>query len=172
MGEDLSREGLKDTPERAAKAMQFLTRGYTQNLESIVNGAVFSNESKEPNEIILVKNIEFFSVCEHHILPFIGECHVAYIPNGKVLGLSKIARIVDLYARRLQIQEQLTQQIAAAIMQVTDCKGVAVVMKAKHLCIMMRGVEKQNSEVTTSVSLGSFQTDPILAARFFSLLNS
>jgi GTP cyclohydrolase I len=167
IGEDVNREGLKDTPLRAAKAFQFLVSGYQQNLNEIINKAVFANDT---NEIVLVKNIEFSSICEHHILPFFGKCHVSYIPNGKVLGLSKIARIVNMFARRLQIQEQLTQQVAAAIMEATDAKDVAVVMEAKHLCMMVRGVEKQDSAVVTSVMLGSFKTDHAICSKFLSFI--
>ena len=154
LGEDPRREGLVGTPARAAKAMQFLCRGYETSLEEIVNGALFESES---DEMVIVKDIELYSLCEHHILPFIGKAHVAYIPDGKVIGLSKIARIVDMFARRLQIQESLTRQIAQAIQTVTNAKGVAVVIEAKHMCMMMRGVEKQNSSMLTSVMLGNFR---------------
>ena len=154
LGEDVNREGLQKTPARAAKAMSYLTRGYTQDLDELVNGAVFSSDN---DEMVIVRGIELFSLCEHHLLPFIGECHVAYLPSGKVLGLSKIARIVDMFARRLQIQENMTKQIADAIQHVTDAKGVAVTINASHLCMKMRGVEKQHSEMTTSVMLGKFR---------------
>ena len=154
LGEDVTREGLLDTPKRAAKAMQYLCRGYQQTLEEVTNGALFSSDN---SEMVLVKNIELYSLCEHHLLPFIGKAHVAYIPTGKVLGLSKVARIVDMYARRLQIQENLTKQIADAIQQVTNAAGVAVVIEAKHMCMMMRGVEKQNSVMSSSVMLGAFR---------------
>ncbi|KJZ08638.1 MULTISPECIES: GTP cyclohydrolase I FolE [Halomonas] len=169
LGEDPEREGLVDTPKRAAKAMQFLNRGYTQSLEEIVNGAVFSSET---DEMVLVKDIELYSMCEHHLLPFIGKCHIAYLPNGKVLGLSKFARIVDMYARRMQIQENLTRQIADAVLQVTDARGVAVVVEARHLCMMMRGVEKQNSSMTSSVMLGAFREKPSTRQEFLTLVNS
>lgn len=154
LGEDPTRDGLRDTPERAAKAIQFLCRGYEQSLDEIVNNALFESSS---DEMVIVKNIELYSLCEHHMLPFIGKAHVAYMPNGKVVGLSKIARIVDMFARRLQIQEGLTRQIAEAVQSVTDARGVAVVIEANHMCMMMRGVEKQNSSMLTSVMLGSFR---------------
>lgn len=168
LGEDPDREGLVDTPRRAAKAMQFLNRGYSQSLEEIVNGAVFSSET---DEMVLVKDIELYSMCEHHLLPFIGKCHIAYLPNGKVLGLSKFARIVDMYARRMQIQENLTRQIADAVQQVTDAQGVAVVIEARHLCMMMRGVEKQNSSMTSSVMLGAFREKSSTRQEFLTLVN-
>ncbi len=167
IGEDVNREGLKSTPKRAARAFKFLTKGYTEDIEKIINGALFESDA---SEIVLVKDIELYSMCEHHLLPFIGKCHVAYIPNGKVLGLSKIARIVDVFARRLQIQEQLTRQIAHTIDKYTNAQGVAVVIEAKHLCMMMRGVEKQNSSMVTSCVLGEFHDDPSTRAEFFSLI--
>ena len=142
LGEDPDREGLLDTPKRAAKAMQYLCHGYAQSVEEIVNGALFASDS---DEMVIVANIELYSLCEHHLLPFIGKAHVAYIPTGKVLGLSKVARIVDMFARRLQIQENLTREIADAIQGITQAAGVAVVIEAQHMCMMMRGVEKQNS---------------------------
>ncbi|WP_108444625.1 GTP cyclohydrolase I FolE [Halomonas denitrificans] len=168
LGENPEREGLRDTPKRAAKAMQFLNRGYTQSLEEIINGAVFESET---DEMVLVKDIELYSMCEHHLLPFIGKCHIAYLPSGKVLGLSKFARIVDMYARRMQIQENLTRQIAEAVQQVTDARGVAVVIEARHLCMMMRGVEKQNSSMTSSVMLGAFREKPSTRQEFLTLVN-
>lgn len=167
IGEDLDRPGLLDTPKRAAKAFQFLNRGYTQNIDEVVNGALFPSDC---DEMVLVKDIELYSLCEHHLLPFIGKAHVAYIPTGKVLGLSKVARIVDMYARRLQIQEGLTRQIAETIQEVTGAKGVGVVITAKHMCMMMRGVEKQNSVMKTSAMLGSFRDDPSTRNEFLSLL--
>ena len=154
LGENPEREGLKGTPQRAAKAMQFLCRGYEQSLDEIVNNALFESSS---DEMVIVKNIELYSLCEHHMLPFIGKAHVAYLPDGKVIGLSKIARIVDMFARRLQIQESLTRQIAEAVQSVTGAQGVAVVIEAQHMCMMMRGVEKQNSSMMSSVMLGSFR---------------
>jgi GTP cyclohydrolase IA len=167
IGEDPQREGLVRTPSRAARAFEFLSNGYRQDLDEIVNDAVFSSEA---SEIILVKDIELYSMCEHHLLPFIGRAHVAYIPNGKVIGLSKIARIVDAFARRLQIQEQLTVQIADALMKCLQPSGVGVVVEAKHLCMMMRGVEKQNSVMKTSCLLGSFKEDARTRSEFLSLL--
>ena len=167
VGEDLSRPGLRDTPKRAAKAFEFLTQGYGQSVEHVVNDALFPSDS---DEMILVQNIELYSLCEHHLLPFIGKCHVAYIPTGKVLGLSKIARIVDVFARRLQIQESLTTQIAETIMAVTNAEGVGVIVEAQHMCMMMRGVAKQNSSMKTSAMLGSFRSDQKTREEFLSLL--
>lgn len=167
IGEDISRDGLQDTPQRAAKAMQFLTQGYDQTLEEVVNGAIFESDS---DEMVIVRNIEMYSLCEHHLLPFIGQCHVAYLPRGKVIGLSKIARIVDMYARRLQIQESLTKQIATAVLQVTDGLGVGVIVESRHMCMMMRGVEKQNSSMTTSCMLGTFRSDINTRNEFLSLV--
>ncbi len=167
VGEDLNRDGLRDTPERAAKAFEFLTRGYHQDIDEVVNNAIFDSDN---DEMVIVKDIELYSLCEHHLLPFIGKCHVAYLPQGKVIGLSKIARIVDMYARRFQIQENMTKQIADTLMQVTDARGVAVVMEAKHLCMMMRGVEKQNSLMTTSMMLGTFRKDSATRSEFLRLI--
>ena len=167
LGEDVGREGLLDTPKRAAKAMQYLCRGYQQSLEEVTNGALFSSDN---SEMVLVKNIELYSLCEHHLLPFIGKAHVAYIPTGKVLGLSKIARLVDMFARRLQIQENLTRQIADAVQQVTGAAGVAVVIEARHMCMMMRGVEKQNSTMNTSVMLGAFRESSNTRQEFLQLI--
>jgi GTP cyclohydrolase IA len=167
IGEDPNRQGLVRTPIRAARALEFLTNGYRQNLDDIVNDAVFDSAA---SEIILVKDIELYSLCEHHLLPFIGRAHVAYIPNGKVIGLSKVARIVDVFARRLQIQENLTTQIAESLMKCLEPSGVAVVVEAKHLCMMMRGVEKQNSVMKTSCLLGTFKEDARTRSEFLSLL--
>ena len=169
IGEDTSRGGLLDTPARAAKAMSFLTRGYGETLAQVVNNALFDSET---SEMILVQDIELYSMCEHHMLPFIGKCHVAYVPTGKVLGLSKVARIVDMYARRLQIQENLTKQIAEAIQEVTEASGVGVIIEAQHMCMMMRGVEKQNSKMKTSVMLGSFRDNQSTRMEFLSLISS
>lgn len=168
-GEDLNRPGLLDTPKRAAKAMQFLTRGYHQQLDDVINNALFPSDSRE---MVIVKDIELYSMCEHHMLPFIGKAHVAYIPEGKVLGLSKIARIVDMFARRLQIQEQLTTEIAETVQSVTGAEGVGVIIEAKHMCMMMRGVEKQNSSMKTSAMLGTFRSNPTTRAEFLSLVSS
>ena len=167
IGENTDRQGLAQTPIRAARALEFLTQGYRQNLDRIVNGAIFDSAA---SEIILVKDIELYSLCEHHLLPFIGRAHVAYIPNGKVIGLSKVARIVDVFARRLQIQENLTTQIAESLMDALAPSGVAVVVEAKHLCMMMRGVEKQNSVMKTSCLLGTFKDDARTRSEFLSLL--
>ena len=156
MGEDPTREGLIDTPKRVAKSYEFLTRGYRQSLEEVVNGALFEAES---DDMVIVRDIEFFSLCEHHMLPFFGRCPVGYIPNKKIIGVSKVARIVDLFARRLQVQERLTKQISEALMEILDAEGVGVVMEARHLCMQMRGVEKQHSEMTTSAMLGSFRRE-------------
>ena len=167
IGEDAGRTGLADTPTRAARAMRFLTQGYRQSVDEIVNGAVFPSNAEE---MVLLQDIELYSLCEHHLLPFVGKCHVAYLPSGKVLGLSKIARLVDAFARRLQIQENLTQQIAETVRAVTDAKGVAVTIEAHHLCMMMRGVEKQNSLMKTSTMLGSFRNNESTRAEYLSLL--
>jgi GTP cyclohydrolase IA len=168
LGENVEREGLVRTPERAALAFHFLTRGYRQKIDDLIGEAVFTSDT---DEMVIVRNIEMYSLCEHHMLPFIGKCHVAYLPNGKVLGLSKIARIVDLFARRLQIQEVLTKQIAECVQGAIHCKGVGVVIEAQHMCMMMRGVEKQNSVMTTSCMLGNFRTQPQTRNEFLGLID-
>lgn len=168
LGEDVMREGLQKTPERAAKAMQFLTEGYAQTLEEVINGAIFETDN---DEMVILKDIEFYSMCEHHILPFIGKCHIAYLPKGKVIGLSKLARIANMYARRLQIQETLTHQIAKAVESAIDARGVAVVIEAKHMCMMMRGVQKQSGLMQTSMMLGTFRNDARTRAEFLRLLS-
>ncbi|NHO66675.1 GTP cyclohydrolase I FolE [Aestuariicella hydrocarbonica] len=165
--DDLSRPGLLDTPKRAAKAFDFITRGYDQSLEEVVNGALFPSDS---NEMVIVKDIELYSLCEHHVLPFVGKCHVAYLPSGQVIGLSKIARIVDMFARRLQIQENLTTEVAEAIMKLTNAHGVGVIIEARHFCMMMRGVEKQNSSMKTSAMLGEFRSNQATRSEFLTLL--
>ena len=167
LGEDPAREGLHKTPERSEKALRFLTSGYHANIEQIVNGALFDVEY---DEMVLVKDIEFFSMCEHHMLPFFGKMHVAYLPGKKVIGLSKIPRVVDMFARRLQVQERLTQQVAEAIRDVLDARGVGVIAEAQHFCMMMRGVEKQHSSTATSAMLGSFRTDKATRDEFLSLV--
>lgn len=167
LGDDPSRPGMRDTPKRARKALEYLTQGYRQNLDEIINGALFESSM---DEMVIVNNIELYSLCEHHLLPFLGKCHVAYLPNGKVLGLSKLARIVDYFAQRFQIQEQLTQDIAECVANITGARGVGVVIEAQHLCMMMRGVQKQNSYMTTSMMLGEFRTSEKTRAEFLSLL--
>lgn len=167
IGEDPKREGLLKTPHRAAKAFEFMTQGYKTNLDQIVNGAIFASDN---DEMVIVKDIELYSLCEHHLLPFFGKVHVGYIPKGKIIGLSKIARIVDMYARRLQVQENLTKEIAHSLMQVTNAIGVAVVIEAKHLCMMMRGVEKQNSMMKTSCLIGAFRHEDTTRKEFLSLI--
>ena len=169
LGEDPERDGLKRTPGRVAKSLAYLTRGYRQDLKTVVNGARFESGT---NHMVILKNIELYSLCEHHMLPFFGSCAIGYISKGKVLGVSKLARIVDMYSRRLQIQERLTEQIADAVMAETGAVGVGVVIRAKHLCMMMRGVEKQNSEMTTSTVLGSFRADEKVRGEFLSLVNA
>lgn len=167
IGEDPVREGLQKTPHRAAKAFQFLTQGYSANIDSIVNGAIFTSDN---SEMIMVRDIELFSLCEHHLLPIIGKCHVAYIPKGKIIGLSKIPRIVDMFARRLQVQENLTTQIAECIMQAVGALGVGVVVEAEHLCMNARGVEKKNVVVKTSAMFGVFRSSATSRNEFLSLL--
>jgi len=167
LGEDPQREGLLDTPKRYAKAMQFLASGYEKDVRSVVGRAVFHEESRE---MVIVRDIELFSLCEHHLLPFFGKAHVAYIPNGKIIGLSKIPRIIDVFARRFQVQERLTTQVAQALMETLEPLGVAVVIEAVHLCMMMRGVEKQNSYTITSAMKGVFQTDPVTRKELLHLL--
>ena len=169
IGEDPDREGLRDTPRRAANAIEFLTKGYRDDVDSIVNNALFQSNI---DEIVIVKDIELYSLCEHHLLPFIGNCHVGYLPNGKVLGLSKIARIVEMFARRLQIQERLTQEIAQTVLDVTNATGVGVIVEAQHLCMQMRGVQKQHSSMKTSVMLGSFRSDSATRSEFLQLIGS
>lgn len=169
IGEDVNREGLIKTPSRVAKAYEFMTQGYTQNPKQVLNDALFESTN---NEMVLVRDIEFYSMCEHHMLPIIGRAHVAYIPNGKVVGLSKIPRLVNIFARRLQIQEQLTEQIAEALNDVINPLGVGVVVEARHMCIEMRGVEKINSTTTTSALRGLFMTNPQTRKEFFSLINA
>lgn len=168
VGEDVTREGLVDTPKRAAAAFRFLNSGYNQRLERVLNNAIFEADTED---MVIVKDIELYSLCEHHLLPFIGKCHVAYLPKGKVIGLSKVARIVEMYARRLQIQERLTKQIADALQTAINPAGVAVVIEAKHLCMMMRGVEKQNSVMTTSSMLGLFRKQISTRSEFLDLIN-
>jgi len=167
IGENPDREGLRDTPKRAANAMAFLTQGYSMSASDIVNGALFQSDN---SEMVIVRNIELYSLCEHHLLPFIGKCHVAYIPQGKIIGLSKVARLVDMHARRLQVQENLTNDLAKTIEEITGAKGVGVIIEAQHLCMMMRGVEKQNSIMTTSVMLGLLRDDPRTRSEFLSLV--
>ncbi|HNR66744.1 MAG TPA: GTP cyclohydrolase I FolE [bacterium] len=168
LGEDPEREGLRRTPSRMDNAYRYLTKGYKADLKTILNDAIFYEEC---NEMVIVRNIEYYSLCEHHLLPFYGQCHVAYLPNKKIIGLSKIPRIVDMYSRRLQVQERLTNQIANTLWEVLEPFGVAVVMDGKHLCMMMRGVEKQNSLMTSSAMLGAFQKERMTRMEFLSLIN-
>ena len=167
LGEDANREGLRHTPERVERALRVLTRGYQQEVDKVLNAAYYSVPY---DEMVIVKDIEVFSLCEHHLLPFIGKCHIAYIPNQKVVGLSKMARLVNLFARRLQLQERLTNQIAQVLWEKLEPKGVGVVIEARHLCMVMRGVEKQHSSCVTSAMLGSFRADPQTRAEFLALL--
>ncbi len=167
LGEDPEREGLAKTPERVAKALAFLTYGYRSDLRRVINDALFTQDT---SSMVIVKDIEVYSLCEHHMLPFFGRCHIGYIPNGKVFGVSKLARIVDMYARRLQLQERLTEQISQVVMESIDAKGVGVMIEAKHLCMMMRGVEKQNSVMVTSSVLGVFREHLATREEFLTLV--
>ncbi|HTR80998.1 MAG TPA: GTP cyclohydrolase I FolE [Bacteroidota bacterium] len=167
IGEDPSREGLQKTPTRVAESLKFLTKGYSENVQSILNGAVFQEKY---SEMVIVKDIDFFSMCEHHLLPFYGRVHVAYIPKGKIVGLSKIPRIVEMFSRRLQVQERMTQEIAQTIFDALHPLGVGVVCEARHLCMMMRGIEKQGSRATTSAMLGEFRSDEKTRSEFLTLI--
>lgn len=168
VGEDPSREGLLKTPERVTRSLQFLTKGYKEDPLKLINGAIF-HESKQ-QDMVIVKDIDFYSLCEHHLLPFFGKCHIAYIPNGRILGLSKFARLIDIYARRLQVQERMTHQIAEILVKTLKPKGVAVVAEAKHLCMQMRGVERQNSVTVTSSMLGEFRKNDATRKEFMALI--
>jgi GTP cyclohydrolase I len=167
LGEDAGREGLLDTPKRVERSFRFLTSGYQADLDDVINNALFTVDY---NEMVIVKDIDFYSLCEHHLLPFFGKCHVAYIPNGRVLGLSKIPRVVEIFSRRLQVQERLTNQIAATILEKVTPLGVGVVLEATHLCMSMRGIQKQNSSAVTSAMLGSFRSDARTRSEFLSLI--
>ena len=169
IGENPGREGLRETPKRAAQAFQYLTNGYTKDIKKTINNAIFESDN---DEMIIVKDIELYSLGEHHLLPFFGKCHVGYIPDGKIIGLSKVARVVDIFARRLQVQENLTKQIAETLLEHIHAKGVGVVIEAKHLCMMMRGVEKQNSLMKTSCMLGSFRKEISTRSEFLSLIHT
>jgi GTP cyclohydrolase I len=169
MGENPKREGLVKTPQRVAAALSFLTSGYRTDVKRLINGAVFTQET---NSMVIVKNIEVYSLCEHHMLPFFGRCHIGYIPSGRVFGVSKLARLVDMYARRLQLQERLTEQISKEVMESVDAKGVGVMIEARHLCMMMRGVEKQNSVMVTSSVLGTFRESTATREEFLSLVGA
>lgn len=169
IGENPDREGLIDTPKRVEKAYEYIFSGYKTNPEEILRKAIFTENA---DEMIIVKDIEIYSMCEHHMLPFFGKCHIGYIPNGKIYGVSKLARVVDAFARRLQVQERLTQQIAETIMKPINAEGVGVIIEAKHMCMMMRGVEKQNSVMTTSTMLGSFRNDPKTRDEFLKLIKN
>jgi GTP cyclohydrolase I len=167
LGEDSSREGLINTPKRVAKAWDFLTKGYTENLDELINNAIFEGESKD---MVIVKNIEFYSLCEHHMIPFYGKAHIGYIPDGKIIGLSKLARITDLFSQRLQVQERLTNQIAQCLQEVLNPRGVAVVLEGKHFCMLSRGVQKQNSIATSSSMLGIFREEESTRNEFLKLI--
>ncbi|MDA9716113.1 GTP cyclohydrolase I FolE [Candidatus Marinimicrobia bacterium] len=167
LGEDPSREGLLNTPKRVAKAWDFLTKGYSENLDELINNAIFEGESKD---MVIVKNIEFYSLCEHHMIPFYGKAHIGYIPNGKIIGLSKLARITDLFSQRLQVQERLTNQIALCLQEVLNPRGVAVVLEGKHFCMLSRGVQKQNSIATSSSMLGIFREKESTRNEFLKLI--
>ena len=169
LGEDPDREGLIKTPERVARSLKFLTRGYQQDIDEVIHGAIFTQDC---DDMVIVKDIEFYSLCEHHMLPFFGKCHIGYIPKGRVFGVSKLARLVDVFARRLQIQERMTQQIAQQIFEIIEPEGVGVVVEAQHLCMRMRGVEKQNSQMITSSMLGSFRKETATRMEFLSLVNA
>jgi GTP cyclohydrolase I len=169
LGENPDREGLKGTPRRVAEALAFLTGGYRADPAKVINNAIFTQET---NSMVIVKNIELYSLCEHHMLPFFGRCHIGYIPSGRVFGLSKLARLVDMYARRLQLQERLTEQISQAVMDSIDAKGVGVMIEARHLCMMMRGVEKQNSVMVTSSVLGTFRESIATREEFLALIGN
>jgi GTP cyclohydrolase I len=169
IGEDPKREGLVKTPQRVAQALKFLTSGYRTDPVRLINGAIFTQET---NSMVIVKNIELYSLCEHHMLPFFGRCHIGYLPNGRVFGVSKLARLVDMHARRLQLQERLTEQISQEVMDSIGAKGVGVIIEAKHLCMMMRGVEKQNSVMITSSVLGDFRSSPATREEFMSLIGT
>jgi GTP cyclohydrolase I len=169
LGEDPEREGLIKTPERVARSLKFLTRGYQQDIDEVIHGAIFTQDC---DDMVIVKDIEFYSLCEHHMLPFFGKCHIGYIPKGRVFGVSKLARLVDVFARRLQIQERMTQQIAQQIFEIIEPEGVGVVVEAQHLCMRMRGVEKQNSQMVTSSMLGSFRKETATRMEFLSLINA
>jgi GTP cyclohydrolase I len=168
IGEDPDREGLVDTPKRVAEAYSYLSSGYKANIDELINQAIFTQET---TSMVVVKDIEVYSLCEHHMLPFYGRCHIGYTPRGKVFGISKLARLVDMYARRLQIQERLTEQIAYAIKEAINADGVGVMIEARHLCMMMRGVEKQNSSLVTSSVLGGFRSNPATREEFLSIIN-
>ena len=168
IGENPDREGLVRTPSRVAKSWEFFSRGYNQNLEDIINNAIFEEDAKD---MVIVRDVEFFSLCEHHLLPFFGKAHVGYIPNGKVIGLSKIPRIIDMFSRRLQVQERLTHQVAEVLQDVLNPIGVAVVMEGRHMCMQMRGVEKQNSFASTSAMLGQFRKSSETRSEFLSIIN-